>query len=194
MTVGAGMVYTLKPDSSAGEYIGWQISAGIGSGLVIQLPVIVAQAISTRADLAVTVAISLCKPLPPPFPPAPFPSPCPESIIYQPFDLSKTILSLPIYRRYPRCIRRPKHPEQRPSLRPTNRQPEHHACQSPGCRIHGSAKKLPEHTGPRYCRERIYEGPSRGLDLEYRSFGTGISALLCDGVEERAPGRCKEES
>jgi hypothetical protein len=55
------MIYTLVPESSAGQYIGYQILAAVGSGLVIQINVIVAQAISTRADMAVTVAIVLCK-------------------------------------------------------------------------------------------------------------------------------------
>ncbi|KAM3081800.1 hypothetical protein ACMFMG_005245 [Clarireedia jacksonii] len=37
VTVGSGMIYTLEPNSSAGQYIGYQVSAAIGSGLVIQL-------------------------------------------------------------------------------------------------------------------------------------------------------------
>jgi hypothetical protein len=62
ITVGSGMIYTLEPNSSAGQYIGYQVLAAIGSGLVIQLNVIVAQAISTRSDMSVTVATVLCKP------------------------------------------------------------------------------------------------------------------------------------
>lgn len=61
ITIGSGMIYTLRPDSTAGQYIGYQILAAIGGGLVIQINVIVAQAISTRADMAVTVGIVLCK-------------------------------------------------------------------------------------------------------------------------------------
>ncbi|KAG7284751.1 hypothetical protein NEMBOFW57_009362 [Staphylotrichum longicolle] len=59
LTVGSGMIYTLEPDSSAGMYIGYQVLAAIGSGMVIQINVVVAQAISARSDMAVTVAIVL---------------------------------------------------------------------------------------------------------------------------------------
>ena len=60
-TVGAGLIYTLQPNSKAGAYIGYQVLVSIGSGLVVQLPVIVAQAISPPVDVAITVAITLCK-------------------------------------------------------------------------------------------------------------------------------------
>lgn len=69
-TVGAGLIYILQPNSKASAYIGYQVLVSIGSGLVVQLPVIVAQAISPRVDVAITVAITLCKSfitLPPPF-------------------------------------------------------------------------------------------------------------------------------
>lgn len=61
-TVGAGMIYTLTPGSTAAHYIGYQIIVGIGNGLIIQVPVFVAQAISPRADMSVTIGIVLCKP------------------------------------------------------------------------------------------------------------------------------------
>lgn len=54
------MLYTLEPLSTAGPYIGYQVLAGIGSGLVIQVNVIVAQAISSRVDMSTTVAMVLC--------------------------------------------------------------------------------------------------------------------------------------
>jgi membrane-associated HD superfamily phosphohydrolase len=60
-TIGAGLIYILQPNSKASAYIGYQVLVSIGSGLVVQLPVIVAQAISPRADVAITVAITLCK-------------------------------------------------------------------------------------------------------------------------------------
>lgn len=62
-TVGAGLIYILRPNSKANAYIGYQVLVSIGSGLVVQLPVIVAQAISPRVDVAITVAIVLCKAL-----------------------------------------------------------------------------------------------------------------------------------
>lgn len=61
LTVGSGMLYTLEPGSSAAHYIGYQILASIGSGLVIQINVVVAQAITPRPDMAVTIALVLCK-------------------------------------------------------------------------------------------------------------------------------------
>ena len=60
MTIGSATIYTLDIKSRAAHYIGYQVLAGIGGGLVIQLPVIVGQAFATRIDVAVTVAIILC--------------------------------------------------------------------------------------------------------------------------------------
>ncbi|OAR02344.1 hypothetical protein LLEC1_04195 [Akanthomyces lecanii] len=59
LTIGTGMLYTLEPHSSAAHYIGYQILASIGSGLIIQINVVVAQAITPRPDMAVTIAIVL---------------------------------------------------------------------------------------------------------------------------------------
>ncbi|EGX88301.1 MFS transporter, putative [Cordyceps militaris CM01] len=59
LTIGSGMLYTLGPESSAAHYIGYQILASIGSGLVIQINVVVAQAITPRPDMAVTIALVL---------------------------------------------------------------------------------------------------------------------------------------
>ena len=61
ITIGSGLYYTLDPSSSAGHWIGYQIIAGVGQGIVIQLPAIVAQRVSTRQDLSVTVGIVMCK-------------------------------------------------------------------------------------------------------------------------------------
>ncbi|KAF4766121.1 hypothetical protein HAV15_010702 [Penicillium sp. str.  len=55
VTIGSAMIYTLEPNSGSGKYIGYQVLASIGSGLIIQLKVIVAQAISKRVDMSVTV-------------------------------------------------------------------------------------------------------------------------------------------
>jgi MFS transporter, DHA2 family, glioxin efflux transporter len=55
------MIYTLDLNSPASHWIGYQVLAGIGTGITVQLPVIVAQAISTRPDMSVTVGIALCK-------------------------------------------------------------------------------------------------------------------------------------
>lgn len=61
ITVGSGLYITLDPSSSAGYWIGYQIIAGVGQGMVIQLPVMVAQRVSARQDLSVTVGIVMCK-------------------------------------------------------------------------------------------------------------------------------------
>lgn len=61
LTVGSGLIYTLEPNSSIGEYVGYQVVAAAGSGLVIQINVMVAQAFAARVDVSVTVAIVLCK-------------------------------------------------------------------------------------------------------------------------------------
>ncbi|KIW82634.1 hypothetical protein Z517_05661 [Fonsecaea pedrosoi CBS 271.37] len=59
ITIGSGLYYTLTPSSSAGHWIGYQIVAGVGQGIVIQLPVMVAQKVSARQDLSVTVGIMM---------------------------------------------------------------------------------------------------------------------------------------
>ena len=60
-TVGSALIYTLQISSPAAHYIGYQVIAGIGIGAAIQAPFIVAQRISSRADMAVTVSLALCK-------------------------------------------------------------------------------------------------------------------------------------
>ncbi|KAI1358477.1 putative MFS transporter [Xylaria arbuscula] len=59
LTIGGGLIYTLEPESGPGKYIGYQVFTAIGSGLVIQLNVIVAQALTARSDVAVATAIVL---------------------------------------------------------------------------------------------------------------------------------------
>jgi hypothetical protein len=61
VTVGSGLIYTLDINSPSSKYIGYQIAAGIGGGLPIQVPVIVAQAISARVDVSVTMSTIMCK-------------------------------------------------------------------------------------------------------------------------------------
>ncbi|KAI8625483.1 putative MFS transporter [Xylariaceae sp. FL1651] len=59
LTIGSGLIYTLEPDSGPGKYVGYQVFTAVGSGLVIQLNVIVAQALTPRSDVAVATAIVL---------------------------------------------------------------------------------------------------------------------------------------
>lgn len=58
-TTGSGLLYTFDIGTPSSEWIGYQILAGIGFGLVIQIPIIVAQAISTPQDLSSITAIMI---------------------------------------------------------------------------------------------------------------------------------------
>ena len=51
-TVGAGLIYTLDIGSPSSQWIGYQVLAGIGAGLTIQIPIIVGQGISAPADVS----------------------------------------------------------------------------------------------------------------------------------------------
>lgn len=51
-TVGAGMIYTLDIGSPSSEWIGYQVLAGIGAGLTIQIPIIVGQGVSEPSDVS----------------------------------------------------------------------------------------------------------------------------------------------
>ncbi|KUJ18298.1 MFS general substrate transporter [Mollisia scopiformis] len=58
-TVGCGLLYSLSTHSSSGEWIGYQIVAGLGIGLALQVPIISAQAIVDPSDLASATAMIL---------------------------------------------------------------------------------------------------------------------------------------
>lgn len=49
--VGAGMLYTLKVGSPAGQWIGYQILAGIGAGAGVQIPFVAVQVVTTEKDM-----------------------------------------------------------------------------------------------------------------------------------------------
>ncbi|OAA46137.1 Major facilitator superfamily domain, general substrate transporter [Metarhizium rileyi] len=51
-TIGAGLLYMLDVDSSAGEWIGYQIVAGLGWGTAFQIPMIAVQGSIPPEDLA----------------------------------------------------------------------------------------------------------------------------------------------
>jgi MFS transporter, DHA2 family, glioxin efflux transporter len=59
--IGAGLLYTLKADSYAGEYIGFQFVVGFGNGVCQQIPLTVVQAFSKPEDLALSMSTILCK-------------------------------------------------------------------------------------------------------------------------------------
>ncbi|KAL9103276.1 MAG: hypothetical protein Q9187_009025 [Circinaria calcarea] len=50
-TVGAGLLYTLKVNASAGQWIGYQILTGVGAGASIQIPFIAVQVVLSAKDM-----------------------------------------------------------------------------------------------------------------------------------------------
>lgn len=61
VTIGSGLLYTLDIGTSTGKWVGYQILAGFGYGLALQVPVVVAQAFAAPTDLAPTTAIIICE-------------------------------------------------------------------------------------------------------------------------------------
>ncbi|KAL6711052.1 hypothetical protein ACN47E_006927 [Coniothyrium glycines] len=49
--IGAGMLYTLKVNSPAGNWIGYQILAGIGAGAGVQIPFVAVQVVTSEKDM-----------------------------------------------------------------------------------------------------------------------------------------------
>lgn len=57
--IACGLLYTLKINSGAGEWLGYQAMAGIGLGLIFQIPVIVGQSVVKPSDLSSVSAMIL---------------------------------------------------------------------------------------------------------------------------------------
>ena len=58
-TIGAGMLYTLKVNSTAGYWIGYQIFAGAGAGACVQIPFIAVQVVLSKKDMPSGNAITI---------------------------------------------------------------------------------------------------------------------------------------
>ncbi|CAI7625259.1 unnamed protein product [Penicillium viridicatum] len=58
-TIGAGLIYTFDLTSGLGPIIGYQILYGTGTGLSVQIPIVVAGALSSTDDQAITMATVL---------------------------------------------------------------------------------------------------------------------------------------
>ena len=56
-TVGSGMLYTLKVNSNAGEWIGYQILTGFGAGACVQIPFIAVQVATSEKDMPTANAL-----------------------------------------------------------------------------------------------------------------------------------------
>lgn len=55
--IGSGLIYTFSLSTPSSEWIGYQALTGIGSGLGIQIPVIVGQAVVPASDVSSMTAI-----------------------------------------------------------------------------------------------------------------------------------------
>ncbi|KAK4086355.1 MFS multidrug transporter [Purpureocillium lilacinum] len=58
-TVGAGLMYTFGLDTSAGKYVGYQLIAGMGMGMTLQIPLMANQAAVSPMDISSVSAITL---------------------------------------------------------------------------------------------------------------------------------------
>lgn len=58
-TVAAGLLYTLDIDTSTGEWVGYQILAGFGYGMGLQIPIIIGQTRVPQPDMALATSIVL---------------------------------------------------------------------------------------------------------------------------------------
>ncbi|KAI8634662.1 MFS general substrate transporter [Xylariaceae sp. FL1651] len=56
-TVAGGLIYTFNIGTNTGKWIGYQLLGGIGNGLGVQVPTIIAQANSNTNDMAMTTAV-----------------------------------------------------------------------------------------------------------------------------------------
>ncbi|KAF1953297.1 MFS transporter [Byssothecium circinans] len=56
-TIGCGMLYTLKVDSPASQWIGYQILTGIGCGAGVQIPFIAVQVVASEKDMPTANAL-----------------------------------------------------------------------------------------------------------------------------------------
>jgi hypothetical protein len=61
VTISAGLLYTLDIGTSTGKWVGYQILAGFGYGMGLQIPVVIAQAFAAPTDLAPVTAIIICE-------------------------------------------------------------------------------------------------------------------------------------
>lgn len=59
-TIGCGLLYMYDIDTSTGRWIGYQILAGVGNGIGVQVPMMMAQANADASDMAATTAILMC--------------------------------------------------------------------------------------------------------------------------------------
>lgn len=56
-TIGAGLLYTLKVNSTAGQWVGYQILAGLGAGASVQIPFVAVQVVTSTKDMPTANAL-----------------------------------------------------------------------------------------------------------------------------------------
>ena len=61
VTVSASLLYTLDIETSKGKWVGYQMLAGFGYGMGLQIPLIIAQAFAAPTNIAPVTAIIICK-------------------------------------------------------------------------------------------------------------------------------------
>jgi MFS family permease len=61
VTISAGLLYTLDIGTPTGKWVGFQILAGFGYGMGLQVPLIIAQASAAPSDIAPVTAIIVCE-------------------------------------------------------------------------------------------------------------------------------------
>lgn len=61
VTISAGLLYTLDVGTSTGKWVGYQMLAGTGYGMGLQIPLIIAQAFAEPSDIAPVTAIIIRK-------------------------------------------------------------------------------------------------------------------------------------
>lgn len=60
-TIGCGLIFTLGLNSPPSMWIGYQILAGIGIGMCVQVPIIATQAVVEPDDISSVTAMTLCE-------------------------------------------------------------------------------------------------------------------------------------
>ena len=61
VTISAGLLYTLDIGTETGKWVGYQILAGAGYGMGLQVPLVISQAFAEPADIAPVTAIIICE-------------------------------------------------------------------------------------------------------------------------------------
>lgn len=61
VTIASGLFYTLDIGTSTGKWVGYQILAGFGYGVGLQVPVVISQAFAAPSDMAPVTSIIICE-------------------------------------------------------------------------------------------------------------------------------------